>query len=340
MLTKMFVCVKIIAYEQKGHDIMIIEKQIEKKYRSQLFVRYDENGMVYYFSAKDFPGLQAAPYTFIGSAGQKLQGYFYSYASPISGRLLIFDHGLGGGHRAYMKEIELLARHGYLVFAYDHTGCMESEGESVNGFAQSLNDLDRCICSLKENDKYTAMKISVIGHSWGAFACMNIAALHHDIHSIVAISGFISVEQMLSQMFHGALSIFYKYIYRLEAEANPEFINFNAVESLRNTDAEVLLIHSADDSTVSAKYHFHVLRRALSGKKNISFILTDGKGHNPNYTCDAVKYKDEFFSELTKAIKHNTLEKAKQDFVARFDWDRMTQQDPEVWDAIFNVLDR
>ncbi|MGN1347223.1 MAG: hypothetical protein ACI4V1_10600, partial [Eubacteriales bacterium] len=105
---------------------MLFDKQIEKKYREQLFNRYDENGAVFYFSAADFPGLTAEPYSFSGGAGHTLKGAFYHYGSPIADRILVFDHGMGGGHRAYMKEIEQLARHGYLVFAYDHTGCMES----------------------------------------------------------------------------------------------------------------------------------------------------------------------------------------------------------------------
>jgi hypothetical protein len=41
-----------------------------------------------------------------------------------------------------MTEIERLARHGYMVFAFDKTGCMESGGAAANGFAQAIADLD------------------------------------------------------------------------------------------------------------------------------------------------------------------------------------------------------
>jgi len=320
---------------------MFFAKQVEKMYRAQMFARYDENGTVFYFSAEDFEGLHKVPYEFSAAAGHKLQGYFYSYDEPIEGRLIVFDHGLGGGHRAYMKEIEKLARHGFLVFAYDHTGCMESGGENTNGFAQSLSDLNCCINALKADEKYRHLKISVVGHSWGAFSCMNIDELHRDICHVAAMSGSISVEQMLRQMFTGPMSVFIKSIYKLESQANPEYVKFNAVETLKNTAAKVLLIHSADDNVVSVKYHFNVLRRALSGKENVKFLLTDGKGHNPNYTADAVKYKDGFFAELTKRLKNNTLitAKAKQDFVNSYDWDAMTMQDDEIWNEIFEHLD-
>jgi hypothetical protein len=118
-------------------------------YKGMMFARCDDTETVFYFAPKDFPGLQAEPHSFVGSAGHTLQGYFYQYDNAVPGRLIVFDHGFGGGHRAYMTEIEMLCRHGYRVFAYDHTGCMESEGENTKGFSQSLNDLDCCIKALK-----------------------------------------------------------------------------------------------------------------------------------------------------------------------------------------------
>lgn len=320
---------------------MIFSKQVEKMYRAQLFTRYDENGTVFYFSSDDFPGLHKTPYEFKSSSGHKLQGYFYSYDEPVSNRLIVFDHGLGGGHRAYMKEIEMLARHGYLVFAYDHTGCMESEGENTNGFSQSLCDLNDCFNALKADENYKNMHFSVVGHSWGAFSCMNIVSLHPDIEHVVAMSGFISVEKMLTGMFSGVMSAFRKTLMQLETRANPEFIKYNSIDSLKNTKANVLLIHSEDDSVVSANLHFNVMRRALVSKKNIRFILVGGKGHNPNYTADAVKYKDAFFADLTQKLKKNELadDESKRKFVASYDWNAMTAQDDTVWQEVFDTLD-
>ena len=111
---------------------MIFAKQIEAMYRKNLFARQDNQGEIFYFGPEDFPGLAAHGYSFPAGAGHALKGYFYHYADPIPGRLVVFDHGMGNGHRAYMREIERLCRAGFLVFSYDHTGCMESGGESTN----------------------------------------------------------------------------------------------------------------------------------------------------------------------------------------------------------------
>jgi len=320
---------------------MIFTKQVEAIYRRRLFARYDETGTIFRFSAEDFSGLHRDPYPFTAAAGHRLQGYFYHYDAPIPGRLIVFDHGLGGGHRSYMKEIEMLARHGYLVFTYDHTGCMESGGASTNGFAQSLNDLDTCLKTLKADSRYRDLSISVMGHSWGGFSTLNITALHPEIRHMVAMSGFISVSQILKQTFGGPLSLFRKHIWQLEASANPSYVNFNAVDSLRKTQAKVLVIHSADDATVKADFHFHVLRQQLEGRENIRFLLLDKKDHNPNYTEDAVAYMNGYFADLRRKTKKKELESDadKAAFVASYDWHRMTAQDEAVWQEIFSHLD-
>ena len=319
---------------------MLFEKQIQDMYRATLFVRNDNPSGIFYFSPADFPGLHAHPYTFTSRSGHQLKGYFYHYDNPIPGRLVVFDHGLGNGHRAYMKEIEKLAKAGYLVFSYDHTGCMESGGENTNGFSQSLNDLDICIRTLKAEPALAGRSISVMGHSWGGFSTMNIAALHPDITHVVSMSGFITVEQIVSQNFMGLLKFFRKGILDLERRSNPHFFHYNAVETLKNTAAKVLLIYSADDSVIHKTLHYDVLHENLKDRPNIRFLLVDQKDHSPNYTVAAAKYKNEFFAAFTKANNKKLLSSKEQQqaFMAGYDWHRMTEQDPEVWSAILDAL--
>jgi pimeloyl-ACP methyl ester carboxylesterase len=252
----------------------------------------------------------------------------------------VFDHGYGGGHRSYMKEIEKLCRRGYLVFAYDHTGCMESEGENTNGFAQSLRDLDDCITALKKDGSVNTADISVIGHSWGGFSTMNIAALHPDITHIVVISGFVSVEEMVKQNFAGLLKGYRKHIFGVEQKANPDYVHFNGVNTLSKTDAKVLLVYSTDDALVKKEIHFDALKNALAGKENIEFLLEESKGHNPNYTQEAVKLLGEFADAKRRATENDALQTAeqKENFKNSFDWDKITEQDQKVWEKIFEVL--
>lgn len=319
---------------------MIFEKQIEKMYRDNLYIRNDNAQGITYFDAEDFPGLNKHPYEFRAKGGHALHGFFYHYGQPIPGRLLVFDHGMGNGHRAYMAEIERLCRAGFLVFSYDHTGCMLSGGAHCGGFAQSLSDLDACLTALEGEEVLKDRSVSVMGHSWGGFSTMNIAALHPQITHVVSLSGFVSVDQMLKQTFGGILRPYAGKMMELERKTNPDYVDYDAVQTLRDTKAKVLLIYSADDKMVHKAMHYDLLHQALEGKPNVRLLLVDGKGHNPNYTADAVKYKDAFFAALTKAGKKKQLETAeqKQEFMAGFDWRRMTAQDEQVWNEIISHL--
>ena len=318
---------------------MIFEKQIIRMYRGMAYTRCDDNGTAYYFSEDDFPGLHRESYGFKSSQGHNLQGYLYRYDTVIPGRLLVFDHGFGGGHRSYMKEIEMLCRHGYPVFAYDHTGCMESGGENPNGMAQSLCDLHDCIATLKRDAKFSGLDISVMGHSWGGFSTLNIAALHPEISHLVVLSGFVSVEMLVNSCFGGIMKGYRKAIMKLETQANPEFVKYNAVESLQETEAKTLLIYSDNDQMCHKAVHYDALKNGLAGRKNIQMMLVQNKGHNPNYTEDAVKYLGEYAAAKTKLLKKSPTAEQKTAFVKSWDWNRMTAQDEAVWRHIFDCLD-
>lgn len=316
---------------------MLFEKLIVNTFRNQFLIRCDDTGTAHYFSAADFPGLQAEPFAFRSGVGHTLQGYFYHYGDPIAGRIVVFDHGFGGGHRSYMKEIELLCRHGYLVFAYDHTGCMQSGGENIRGFSQSLRDLDDCLKALKSTDRCKDLDISVMGHSWGGFSTANICAQHPDVSHIVVLSGFVSVELLVNQFFSGIMKGYRKAIMALDP--NPNYMSFNAVESLSGSKAHILLVYSASDPMVSKTAQFDTLKAGLSHKDNVKFLLVENKGHNPNYTEDAVAYLGQYSADIGKKKKSLTTEEAKKAYRDSWDWERMTAQDNAVWEEIFNTLD-
>lgn len=322
---------------------MLFEKRIQNRYHAALFRRADLADDVKYFSVTDFVGLIREEYKFHSHAGNVLSGQFYFYGKPRDGRLVVFDHGMGnGGHRAYLREIEVLARAGYKVFAYDHTGCAESEGESLNGLAQSLSDLDACLEVLRADEKYSSCKLSVIGHSWGGYSALNILALHPYIAHVIAISGFISVRDMHKQIFSGFLSFYRDVAYDIERKANPKYADFNAVDTLKDTDSQVLIIASDNDGVVKTKRHYNKLRKKLRDKENIRFMTVKGRAHNPNYTHAAIAYKKEFTKRLAKMRKRGLLDTSdrKQAFIDGVDWFRMTEQDVDVWREILQTLEK
>lgn len=320
----------------------MLTKMIVEQYKKSAYGRCDATGDVKYFTAADFEGLRAEPYAFSSSLGHVLKGYLYSYENPIPERLVVFDHGMGAGHEAYTKEIEMLCRHGYLVLAYDHTGCMASGGDNTNGMAQSLRDLDDCFKAIKADARFAGYDFSVVGHSWGGFSTLNISALHPEISHVVVFSGFASVELLIESYFGGIMKGVRKPVMALEREHNPDYVDFNAVKSLKTSGVKALLIYSDNDTLCKKTPHYDALAAGLADCENVELVLVSGKGHNPNYTADAVAYKDAFFAELTKKRKKKQLvtDEQKAAFVEGYDWDRMTAQDKTVWAKVFEALDK
>ena len=314
---------------------MLFEKKVVDLVLGQLLTRQDNPHGIFYFGPEHFPGLQTEPYHFKSHKGHDLKGFFYRYEGADPKKLVVFDHGMGNGHRAYMREIETLCKAGFLVYSYDHTGCMASGGKHIGGFAQSLADLDDCIRQLKRDPLTAGMEICVVGHSWGGFSTMNIGAIHPEVKKIVSMSGFVSVERIVKQSL-GPLKAYAPAVVAVENRENPRHSRYNALESLDKTQAKVLLIYSEDDKTVLKKEHYDPLYIKFCDSEHVKFLLLNGKNHNPTFETESVVYKDEFFAQFQKALKKGQLStpEAQAEFMGRFDWWYMTKQDPAVWEQI------
>ena len=319
-----------------------ISGQIEKIYRDVLFRRHDPDGSIFYFSPEDFDGLITEEFSFNSKRGHRLYGSFYYYGTPNRDKLIVFEHGMGNGHAAYLREIEYLARHGYLVYSYDHTGCHHSEGEHIYGLSGSLSDLDDCISALVRERGYTERQITVIGHSWGGFSTLNILRYHPLLDKIVALSAFISIPVMQKQVIPFILAPFRRDLLELERRTNPGFADSNAIDVLASTDCPVLIIHSMDDATVSYKNNLEAVSRELIDKDNIKYLLVNGSGHNPHYTSAAFAYKESFFKHLKLQRKRGKLdtEEQREAFIDLYDWELMTEQNEDVWNKIFDFLNK
>ena len=156
---------------------------------------------------------------------------------------------------------------------------------------------------------------------------------------MVAIAGFISVEKIVQQNFSGLLKGYAPGVYQMEKDANPVYSGYQAVETLANTKARVLLIYSDNDPLVHKAPHYDALYAALKDKPNVRLMLQSGKGHSPHYTARAVEQKDAFFADLKKMRKKPSTDAQKKAFLDRYDWNIMTEQDAAVWEEILKTLE-
>ena len=315
---------------------MGLGKVVEQRYAENMRVRYDGGVDVKHLGVEDFEGLCKADHSFL-SGGNRLSARFYYYPSPRKDAVVVFEHGLGHGHTAYMREIETLAKRGFLVFTYDHTGCMASEGENVQGFGRSPMDLDAALCALEKEEALSGRRIAVVGHSWGGFATLTLGAHHPNVTAAVAISGFRSVKAMMDQSLPLPLRFLGRRVARLEEATNGNYARLDAVECLKKGSVPTLVIHGDADGVVQYKRHFLPIQKA--GLSNVSFRTVSGGGHCPHYSRAAEEYMHEYFGKRMRLAAEGASEEERARFVATFDFWRMTEQDPDIWQEIFAFLE-
>ena len=163
---------------------------------------------------------------------------------------------------------------------------------------------------------------------------MNIGAFHKDITHLVVMSGFTSPYNLLTDK----LKKYAKPIFQLEVDYFGGYAFAHSSLSLIETEAKALIVHSEDDPRVPYR-RFAELREIMKDAEHVTFMSVNGKKHNPNYTEDAVKYRDQYFAERAKLKKKRASREERDAFTKSCDWRRMTEQDMDFWAKVFEFID-
>lgn len=154
------------------------------------FRRYDAP------KAEDF----GCPYRRVSfeSGGKALQGYLFGEGES----LVVMAAGLGNSACHYSPQIRYFQAAGKRVFAFDYTGCYESEGRSCRGFPQALDDLRAALRFLRENDLFGSKYLCLFGHSMGGYAVCSILS-ECAADAAVSVGGINSaMEATISGVYH------------------------------------------------------------------------------------------------------------------------------------------
>ena len=316
---------------------MLFSKIIKKKFDAVLG-RYDGDPAYRYNTLSDFPDLSSQPFDILGDRGVQLKGAFYFVDRLQPEKLIVFDHGIGAGHLAYLNEIACLARSGYTVYSYDHTGCVSTGGTGILGFAQGVNDLDHVLTALRKDPRFSAVPRKLMGHSWGGYACMNVSALHPEVTHVVSLAGFLSARSLVEQYIPKAFLKYSDEVMDRERQHNPSYADMDARESLLKSRTRLLHLQSRDDSKVKFELCCEPLRAALAGRPHTEFIVVDRKNHDPQRTEAAAAANAAMLRALEQKRKKLKTPAQQAAFRDAFDWDRITEQDPAIWKRILAFL--
>lgn len=290
---------------RKGRSKMLFSKIIQTKFDAVLG-RYDGDPAIRYASVSDFPGLTRQRFAVTGDRQIPLNGWFYFYGSFQPENLIVFDHGIGAGHLAYLHEIEFLAQNGYTVYSYDHTGCVSTGGSGILGFAQGFNDLDCVLTAMAQLPQFRNVPRKLVGHSWGGYAAMNVSAFHPEVTHVVSLAGFLSARSLIEQYIPRAFLKYSDEVMERERRNNPPYADMDARENLLKSQTKLLHLQSKDDRKVKFERCYLPLSEALHSRKNTELIALDHRDHDPQRTPEAAIANAAMLRELDGKRKKKT----------------------------------
>lgn len=284
-----------------------------------------DDGIIPYLSAGDFPGLEVKKSTFRNREGQKTAVFDYRYPENAAGKRVLFLHGVGPGHKAYVREIETLCARGYRVLTLDYAGCGASEGEGLGSLYGPARDALELLERQKED-----LPEALVGHSLGGFTGLRVMAKGVGISKAVLIAPLLDPEPLFAQ---------YPEARAYEEQTQPELSALDVYAYLRETGDKLFFIHSEDDSMVPFAISTGWVRENIANP-NFCFHIEAHRDHNPNYTDGAIAYMKETFGaygRLLAAGKFPTREEKKA-FMADKSPMEMTHQDPQIWEKIASFI--
>lgn len=304
---------------------------ISHQYKKQFVCRYDKEVGIPYYSFSDFKGLKQEAYSFVDSINIDIKYFFYYYDNYRTDKIVLFLHGLGPGHTAYLAEIEFLAKAGYKVLTLDYMGCEESQGKNMRSLNEPTRDVNNLLDYLRLDKP-----IVVVGHSLGGYTALNIINIRKEISKAVIISGFLSIESLMKVFVKS--KFIYNGIIKYEKKMEPDYFHINNLEYLKTTKDKIFFIQSDDDPMVP--YSIALKEVEQIDNPNIKTLRVTGKKHNPNYSLDAVNYMNEIFGQYNELLKKKKIrsDEDRINFFKDVSLTRLTEQDKDIVSAISEFI--
>ncbi len=130
-------------------------------------------------------GLAYRDVAFSSADGLTLQGW---YIPSQNGAAIIAGHGIGASR--LLNPVEVLARQGYGVLAFDWRAHGESEGDLCTFGYHEVRDVEGALAWLQAQPDVDPARIGILGESMGAVTAIRAAAELPGIRAVVADSPY------------------------------------------------------------------------------------------------------------------------------------------------------
>lgn len=276
-------------------------------------------------------GVNKERFTF-KSGSNTLVGYKYFADGEHPKAKVVFFHGFGAGHTAYSHEIASIVKKGYVVYSFDYTGCMESEGRNIISLAQSVLDMDAFFAYLSSRDEYKNLSTYSVGHSLGGFVALLSLDKKYGVSKAVSLAGLPSIAYAFAK-FAPMLKNKEKAISKYIKKRFSSLAGSSAFEVAIKSNKPFLYIQGDLDEVVAYKDCLPKFKELSSTDKKAFFLTVKNRHHQPYYDLGSCNYFNKMFNEL-----HFTSPYHPSNLV--LDEPRLFKDDEQVMKTIFDFLSK
>ena len=243
--------------------------------------RGDASISIKYPLPSDYKNLNVRKDYFVNNKKARLTVYEYCKKNSKPKALILFCHGVGGGHIYSLPLINYFCENGYMVVAYDQYASGSSEGKRMESMTQGVADVKCAVKYVEEH--YKDLSFYVAGHSWGGFCATQALRYSNRIEKCIDIAGLDSEAAMAKgKPFIRAIA---KTFVKLCGATQYGIHSFySSLGIMKKTRAKVLYLQGEDDLVVDPKYSGYMYQKKLKNKDNIKVVMLPKKGHAPMVT--------------------------------------------------------
>lgn len=295
----------------------------------------------YYYEhyREDYPRIEVS----FQSGGNKLKGFIYGGDNDKG--LLVFAHGIGGGHEDYMKTLIWFVDKGWRVFGYDATGSGHSEGSGTRGLPQSALDLNAALDYIENDESLNEFPVFLMGHSWGGYAVTAVLNFDHEIAGSVSIAGYDDPMNMISEFADGMMgdsSVAYPFMWIYNKVLYWNYSDLSAVDGINSSDVPVMIIHGTGDGTIGYDRSAIIAQRDRITNPNVQYLTLDEMHSTMFNAKESREYSDELnmeYERLYEQYNGEIPDSVKEEFYAAADKDRLNIPNGEFLEHIEKFYD-
>lgn len=229
------------------------------------------------------------------------------FQAPDSDTLIIIAPGFHAGIADYAPQITSFLEEGLSVFAFDTTGCGKSGGDSQVGFPQIVQDLERVLDFVEENNTFGLSRVVLFGHSRGGYGVCCALEDRPDIAAAVCISGSNSAMEAViasAKKYTGVLAYGgYPFLWLYQRSVfGPETADKTAWKCIADSKVPTLIIHGTQDRQVPIEEGAVISYREEIDRSGVCFYEAD-YGHDDILNHSDGTVNDQVMDAVTAFLK-------------------------------------